>query len=79
MPITLQAKKKQRHDKKRNMHNVSVRRRVALLVKTARAKPTAKSIRDAFQVLDKAAKIRVIHPNKAGRTKSRLSKLLAKK
>lgn len=79
MPITLQAKKKQRHDRKRNVQNVVVRRRIALLVKTARTKPTAKSIHDAFQTLDKAAKRRIIHPNKADRTKSRLAKLLQKK
>ena len=79
MPITLQAKKKQRHDRKRNAQNVVVRRRVALLIKTARAKPTAKSLHDAFQALDKAAKRRIIHPNKADRTKSRLAKLLLKK
>jgi len=79
MPITLQAKKKQRHDRKRNKQNTVVRRRVALLVKTARIKPTTKSIHDAFQMLDKAAKRRVVHPNKAARTKSRLAKLLLKK
>lgn len=79
MPITLQAKKKQRHDRKRNAQNTVVRRRVALLVKTARAKPTVKSIRDAIQALDKAAKRRIIHPNKSARTKSRLAKLLQKK
>lgn len=79
MPISHQAKKKQRHDRKRTKKNVTVRRRVALLVKTARTKPTVKSIRDAFQALDKAAKRRVIHPNKAARTKSRLAKLLKKK
>lgn len=78
MPITLQAKKKQRHDRKRNAQNTVVRRRVALLIKTARAKPTVKSIRDAIQALDKAAKQRIIHPNKSARTKSRLAKLLKK-
>lgn len=78
MPITLQAKKKQRHDRKRNAQNTVVRRRVALLIKTARAKPTVKSIRDAIQALDKAAKRRIIHPNKSARTKSRLAKLLKK-
>ena len=78
MPITLQAIKKQRHDNKRNIQNSVVRRRVAILIKTARNKPTAKSVRDAFQALDKAAKRRIIHPNKSARTKSRLAKLLKK-
>ena len=79
MPITLQAIKKQRHDNKRNIQNSVVRRRVAILIKTARNKPTAKSLHDAFQALDKAAKRRIIHPNKSARTKSRLAKLLQKK
>ncbi len=79
MPITLQAKKKQRHDDKRNIQNSAVRRRVAILIKTARSKPTARSLRNAFQALDKAAKRHIIHPNKSARTKSRLAKLLPKK
>lgn len=41
-----------------------------------RQKPSAKSLTEAFQKLDRAAKSHVIHKNKAARLKARLSKLL---
>jgi len=43
-------------------------------VKAAEGKPTAKKLAAAVQAVDKAAKRRVIHKNKAARIKSRLSR-----
>lgn len=79
MPITAQAEKKLRHDRKRTKQTMSVRKALHDVVKKARKSPTKKSLSLAFQALDKAAKRSVIHLNKASRLKSRLSRLLSKK
>lgn len=79
MPITAQASKKLRHDRKRTKQTMSVRKALHDVVKTARKTPTKKTMTLAYQALDKAAKRKVIHPNKASRLKSRLIKLLTKK
>jgi small subunit ribosomal protein S20 len=78
MPLIKQAAKKLRHDRKRTKQTMSVRKALHDVVKTVRKSPTQKSLSTAFQALDKAAKRSVIHPNKAARLKSRLSKLLKK-
>jgi small subunit ribosomal protein S20 len=59
--------------------NNRIRRQLKDAVKKARQKPTKKILSEAFRVLDRAAKKRVIHPNKAARLKSRLSKPAQKK
>ena len=78
MPVTKQAAKKLRHDKIRTQQNKKTRAHVSKTVKNARKVHSVASIKDAFAVLDKAVKHRLIHKNKAARTKSRLAKLLAK-
>ncbi|OGE29509.1 hypothetical protein A2867_00890 [Candidatus Daviesbacteria bacterium RIFCSPHIGHO2_01_FULL_40_11] len=74
MPIIRSAIKKVRKDKVRSSRNK--KREIALksLVKKARVSKTAKDLQAAFSALDKAAKVHLIHPNKAARLKSRLSK-----
>jgi len=79
MPITKQAEKKLRHDRKRTVETKRVHTVLQKLVKSMRKHPTQKSLTQAFAALDKAAKTHVIHKNKAARLKSRLAKLLAKK
>ena len=44
------------------------------LVKKARTSQAVKDLTAAFSALDKAAKVHLIHPNKAARLKSRLTK-----
>jgi small subunit ribosomal protein S20 len=78
MPIIRRAIKKLRHDQKKTKVNAATRLSLRKLVKAARKSPTKKSLSTVFQALDKAAKIHVIHANKAARLKSRLSKLAAK-
>lgn len=78
MPITKQAEKKLRHDRKRTRQTTVIRKVLHDVVKTARKAPSKKSITAAFSALDKAAKKNTIHKNKAARLKSRLSKLLKK-
>jgi len=78
MPITAQASKKLRHDRKRTKQTTAVRKVLHDVVKSVRKSPSKKSLSLAFQTLDKAAKRNIIHPNKAARLKSRLAKLLKK-
>lgn len=79
MPITKQALKKLRHDRKRTFQTEKVRGTLRKLVKSVRKTPTKKSLSAVFKALDKATKKNIIHKNKAARLKARLSKLLAKK
>jgi small subunit ribosomal protein S20 len=78
MPITKQAEKKLRHDKKRTMITAKQRANVRTLIKDYRKTPSKKGLAGVFKALDKAAKLRIIHANKAARLKSRLSKLISK-
>lgn len=78
MPITVQALKKQRHDRKRTAQNAKTKFDLREIVKSTRKHATAKGMSKTFSVLDKAVKTKIIHKNKAARLKSRLSKLLKK-
>ena len=75
MPILKSAIKKLKQDKKRTKVNKVYRDKLRLTVKAARKEKTAKSITAAYSALDKAAKKKVIHKNKAARLKSRLMRL----
>lgn len=75
MPILKSAIKKLKQDKKRTKVNKVYRENLRRAVKTARKEKTAKAVKLAYSALDKAAKKKVIHKNKAARLKSRLMKL----
>lgn len=75
MPIIKSAIKKVRKDKTRTLRNKKRKLAYKALVEKARKNKTAKDLQAAFSALDKAAKVKLIHPNKAARLKSRLSKL----
>ncbi|MEK7544147.1 MAG: 30S ribosomal protein S20 [Patescibacteria group bacterium] len=79
MPITKQAIKKLRRDRTLETHNAKVRMSLRESIKSVRRNPTVKALSLAFKHLDKAAKIHVVHKNKASRLKSRLSHLLKSK
>lgn len=79
MPHTEHRKKTQRKAEKARERNRAVRSALRTSVKRARAlaagtPEAASALSAAEQRLDKAAKSRVIHPNKASRLKSRLAK-----
>lgn len=78
MPITYRAIKKLRRDLVRSRQNEGVEKKVKTIVKETRTSPTPKALARAYEALDKAAKHRIIHRNKAARLKSRLAKLLKK-
>lgn len=79
MPILKSAIKKMRKDKKRTLRNSKIRNNIKDLLKNARKKPSKDLMAKAFSALDKAAKVHLIHPNKAARLKSRLAHLQTSK
>jgi len=78
MPITKSAQKTLRQEKRRRRFNFLIRKKIKLALKTAKKEPTAINVKKAIQILDRAAKKKVIHKNKASRLKSKLAKLVAK-
>lgn len=79
MPIIRSAIKKVRKDKIRTARNKSRETALKSLIKKARLSQTTKNLQAVFSALDKAAKVKLIHRNKASRLKSRLSKSFKKK
>lgn len=78
MPITKGAIRKLRADKRKAAVNLSLKTRMKAAVGKMRKKPTAAALAEAYKILDRAAKKRVITKNKAGRLKSRLAVNLQK-
>jgi len=83
MPHTEHRKKTLRKSLKARERNRNVRSQVRSSVKRARGlakgtKEGAEALAAASKRLDKAAKTRVIHPNKAARLKSRIAKAQAR-
>lgn len=76
MPVTAQAEKKLRRDRKQYLVNAAHRVHLRDGIKSMRKSPTKKQLRAVFTLLDKAVKFHIIHKNKASRLKSRLSQLL---
>lgn len=64
-----------RQDKKRTRINKSRKNLVKKLIDKAQKKPTKENIIVATSAVDKLAKVKVIHKNKASRIKSALAKL----
>lgn len=79
MPNIKSAKKKLRKDIKREAANVSYKKTVKKTVKNMSKikgeKTAAKELSRAFSIIDKAAKKKLIHPNKAARLKSQISRV----
>ncbi|OGB74253.1 hypothetical protein A2V68_00605 [candidate division Kazan bacterium RBG_13_50_9] len=74
MPITSSAKKRIRRDSRRRILNARVRTALKQVLKTAQRNPSADKLKAAQKALDKAARSRLIHPNRAARLKSQLAK-----
>ena len=79
MPTHKSAKKRLKTNEKSNIRNRAVKSHVRTLVKNAEASVDEASLKEAVSVLDRAARKKVIHPNKASRMKSRLAKAVQKK
>lgn len=77
MPIIKSAIKKVRKDKLRTARNKKREVNLRSLIKKVRTSKSVKDLQAVFSALDKAAKVKLIHPKKASRLKSRLSKGVA--
>lgn len=73
MPVIKSAIKKLRQDRKREKENDKKRRLLDIAINSARKSPA--KINEAFSVVDRAVKSKLIHKKKAARIKSSLSKL----
>lgn len=78
MPITKSALKSLRQDHRRAKVNHAIKLNYRALVKKAQRQPTLTNLKKAYSALDRAAKKKVIHKNKAARLKSRLAKKKSK-
>ena len=83
MPNSRSAKKRMRQGEKRRLRNKVRRSTLRTALKRVHAARTGAEAQDAFrtaeQLLDRAARKHLIHPNMAARTKSRLRKLIQSK
>jgi small subunit ribosomal protein S20 len=79
MPVTVGALRKLRADGRKTAINLRIRKALKEAVSVARKKSTEKNLKQAYSLLDRAAKHHIIHKNKAARLKSRLSSLVKKK
>lgn len=84
MPNIRSAKKKLRKDIKKTKLNDALRANITKTVKNiSKMKGTTKkekdSLKKAYSIIDKAAKKKIIHANRASRLKARVSRLLKSK
>ena len=81
MPRIDSAKKRMRQTRVRTAENRTQRSRLRTALKKVRAAAGAeaeKAYAEAVQLLDRAGRKHLIHPNAAARQKSRLAKLVSK-
>ncbi len=83
MPITKSAKKALRQTRSRTVQNrdrkLVIRRTIKIVEKAAADKDVKafnESLKNAYQITDKAVKQHLLHKNKAARIKSHLAKLV---
>lgn len=74
MPVTQSAKKALRRDKRRTIINRRIKEKMKTALKKAKERPTNQNLALAYSALDRAAKKKIIHKNKAARLKSGLMK-----
>lgn len=74
MPITKNALKKQRVDKKRLETNLAIRYETRGAIKAAKTSAEAKSVARLYQALDRAVAKKVIKLSRASRIKARILK-----
>ncbi len=85
MPITTSATKALRKSERRRVLNVQRKKALKEVIKKYRKiaggnkNEAMKTLPQIYKALDKAAKIKLIKPNKASRLKSRLTHLVAEK
>lgn len=82
MPNIRSAKKKMRQDVKRTNKNqkylTEIKKGIKSLFKMKKSSKSAEKQKKIYSIIDKAAKVKVIHKNKAARLKSRVMKFFSK-
>ena len=82
MPNVKSAEKRMRTNEIRAARNRAFRSKLRTALKRVRTAGTADegatALREAASLLDRAARKRIVHPNKAARAKSRLSAFVGK-
>lgn len=76
MPILKNAIKALKSQKKKNVFNNLVRAKMRGELKSFVVKPTKDDLNQVYSIVDKAAKKKIIHKNKAARIKSKMQKLV---
>lgn len=76
MPVTKQATKKVRQDKRKAVFNLKVKKTYKKAALEFRKNPSDAALKLVYAAVDRAAKTNVIHKNKASRIKSRLSRMV---
>lgn len=76
MPVIQNAKKALRQSRKKALANKKVKRFFSIQAEKLKKDKSIKNLAEVFSAVDKMAKNNIIHPNKAGRLKSRFSKLI---
>lgn len=79
MPITKTAKRALRSSGKKKIVNKIRNSNLEKAIRSAKKSGSAKDVKAATSLADRASKNKIIHKNKAARIKSQLSKLLVKK
>ncbi|MDQ7780148.1 MAG: 30S ribosomal protein S20, partial [Planctomycetota bacterium] len=81
MAHSVSARKRVRQNERRRTHNKTIRsalrtqmRRVLAALKESKPEAVKKELVVAYRMLDMAAKKHIVHPNKAARHKSRLTR-----
>ena len=75
MPVTRTAKRALRRSQRKYLINLRRKRLLKRTIKQFSLKPMEENLKKAVSQIDKSAKYRIIHPNKAARLKSRLYRL----
>ncbi|MFB6212897.1 MAG: 30S ribosomal protein S20 [Candidatus Magasanikbacteria bacterium] len=85
MPNTQSAEKSLRRDKRRKKRNSKRKekmkkaiKKIENLIENGKTEQARKSLPETQKVIDKMAKVNLIHENKANRIKSRLARKVAK-
>lgn len=76
MPVIKSSIKRMRQEEKRRKQNKTKKRMMKKAITHAKKTKSQTALSDAFSKIDKTAKKRVIHRNKAARLKSQLSKIV---
>lgn len=76
MPVIKSAKKKLRQDIKREKQNKKVKDSLKELIKKAKKSKSHELVKKVASMADKAAKLGIVHKNKAARIKSSTAKLV---